>query len=193
MFYRDRLRKLSGLLNEEVDILGEFHDDHEEEVDLNQKDKFDEKTKGLLMKYPAWLRAVHLWFHGAHHTTRGVAFAGDHAELYDRIYTEVQDEVDGAVEKIIGATGDQGLGCPKCLTGKALKILEGYASPAYVPVEEVAEIGLEIEKDYLKFVEALFEYLDSRNLLSLGLNDQLAGSANVHETYIYLLQQRVGR
>ena len=52
-------------------------------------------------------------------------------------------------------------------------------------------VGLEMEKHYLEMLEVMFDELDEAGVLSLGLNDHLAASANVHEANVYLLQQRV--
>jgi DNA-binding ferritin-like protein len=147
-------------------------------------------TKEILCKYPAWLRAIHLWFHGAHHTTRGVGFAGDHAELYDRVYTEVQGEIDGAVEKVIGLYNDEKLACPKCITSKALQILDQYASPAEVEADKIPVVGGQMIKDYLNYLQNTVEHLERSGKLTMGLDDQLYSSANTHETYVYLLNQR---
>lgn len=151
----------------------------------------DEEAREGLIEYIARLRAIHLWFHGAHHLTRGTGYSGDHAELFDRIYTEVQDEVDGAVEKAIGVTNDQAMGCPIRLTKAAAEVLCEYESPAQLASRDIAAEGLKMEKAYISFVEGFFKFLEEQDMLTLGLNDQLAASANTHETYVYLLQQRV--
>ena len=58
-----------------------------------------------LSQYLGMLRAMHLWFHGAHNVTRGAGFGGDHVDLFGRIYLKIQDEIDGAIEKAVGVTG----------------------------------------------------------------------------------------
>jgi len=150
----------------------------------------DERAQDLLAHRIGWLRALHLWFHGAHHVVKGTSFSGDHAVLYDRIYTSIQGEVDGAVEKAIGLTGNVGLACPRMLIDTALSIMERYPSPVDLKAEQIAQVGLQLEGDYIDFVTTMFEELEEGGMLSLGLNDQLAASANAHETFVYLLRQR---
>jgi hypothetical protein len=158
---------------------------------LEMAEPVDEATKEQLVQYVAWLRALHLWFHGAHHITSGPSFGADHVELYGKFYLAIQDEVDPAMEKIIGLTNDKNLGCPTCVASKALEIMQRFPSPKSLSPTAIARTGLTMEKEYIKFVEDLFRSLELKNMLSLGLNDQLAASVNAHETNIYLLQQRV--
>ena len=152
--------------------------------------KLDDRSIEQMVQRVAWLRALHQWFHGAHFVARGCSYAGDHAFLYDKIYTGIQDEVDGAMEKVIGLTGSEQTACPVMLAHRALNILRRYPSPAGMDPLEIAKTGLMMERDYLDFVSEMFHDMEQRGVLPLGLNDQLAASANTHEGYVYLLQQR---
>lgn len=182
---RARFQKLAGILTEES------KESLQETIMESASRPFDMDAKEMLVRYCAWLRAIHIWFHGAHHTTRGVGFSGDHTDLFERIYTAVQDEVDGAIEKAIGITGDQSMGCPKVITREAMTLIERYGSPAEMESKNIAKEGLKIEEDYIAFVERMFRAFEAKDVMTLGLNDQLAASANAHETFVYLLSQRV--
>lgn len=144
----------------------------------------------MMIEYCGFLRMIHLWFHGAHHLTHGVAFSGDHVNLYGKIYAEVQDQADGAIEKSIGLFGQE-CGDPLALTGKALQIMEEYASPVEQNSAGIAAMGLQIERDFLEFSRTLYDALEESGDLTLGLDDFIMANANTHETYVYLLQQRV--
>lgn len=144
-----------------------------------------------LSQYLGMLRAMHLWFHGAHHVTRGAAFGGDHVDVFGRIYEAIQAEMDGAIEKAVGVTDDEGIACPAHITELALQAMRNYPSPPAISSLAMAAVGLEMEKHYIEMVTQMFEELESQGVLSLGLNDFLAASANAHETHVYLLQQRV--
>ena len=50
--------------------------------------------------------------------------------------------------------------------------------------------SLNAEKKLMRLLEHTFKSLEKQNNLSLGMNDFIAATANAHETYIYLLQQR---
>lgn len=180
---KERLQKLAG-------IITESSNESLQEMLNEQARVYDDDAKELIFEVPAWLRAIHLWFHAAHHVTRGPNFAGDHVELYGKIYEEVQEEIDGMIEKAVSVTGDQDMACPKCMTRHAMKIMDRYHSPIELKPSDIAKEGLRMINDYLSYVNRAFKTLDSKDMLSLGMNDQWAASANTHETYAYLLSQR---
>jgi len=150
-----------------------------------------EYLKGYLINYVGSLRALQLWFHSAHILAKGTGFAGDHVNLYGRIYEEVTEEIDSAIEKAVGATNDEVMGCPRVITYKALEVLLDYPVPTNSAPLKIALSALALVKSYIAFVEKMFEELEEADELSLGLNDFLAQSANTFEGYAYLLQQRV--
>ena len=141
-----------------------------------------------------WLgktRALQLWFHGAHHLVGGPSFAGDHGILYDRIYSAFQGGFDADVEKALGVTRDQSVGCPLKHLAIAHDLLSKVPSPSMLPTEQIAVVGLEMILAHISYLEHLFEKLEDAGKLTLGLNDHLAARANEAESYAYLLQQRV--
>ena len=147
--------------------------------------------KTRMSQYIGMLRGMHLWYHAAHHATRGAGFSGDHPNLYGSFYNALGEEVDGAIEKAIGLSNDEEFSCPKCITSLALQVLDKYPSPATIRSLAIASCALQIEKDYARLVDALFRELESAGCLSMGLNDFLMGSVNDHEGHIYKLQQRI--
>ena len=52
-------------------------------------------------------------------------------------------------------------------------------------------IGLQIEKDFLKFSQNIYNELKRAGAMTLGLDDMIMANANAHEGYYYLLQQRI--
>ena len=192
-----RFKQLAGILSEQMfpmaspAPLGNPFGKREPEPEVVESSEWSDEDKSYLLEYVAHLRALHLWFHSAHHVTKGASFAGDHVDLYGKIYTEIQEEIDGAIEKAVGVTNDEDLACPLKITENALAIMEEFECPPGKKGSEIAAKGLEFEKAYVEFLEHLFKVLETKDLLSLGMNDQLAASANKHEEYVYLLQQRV--
>ena len=150
----------------------------------------DVAVKVMMMEYIGFIRMMQLWFHGAHHLTRGESFSGDHVNLYGKIYLTLQEQIDGAIEKGIGLFGDE-CGCPLHLTEKALEIMSEYPSPIELNAAGQAAIGLQIEKDFLKFSQAFYESLKKMGAMTLGPDDMIMANANVNETHVYLLQQRI--
>jgi DNA-binding ferritin-like protein len=144
----------------------------------------------LLLDYTAHLRMMHLWFHGAHHLTSGTGFAGDHVDLFGRIYTEIQDQIDGVIEKSIGLVSEE-LGDPLKITLKAVELMQGYQTPTGQSATAIALTGLQIERDFLEFCQEMYQTLEANGALTLGLDDMIMANASEHETFVYLLQQRV--
>lgn len=147
-------------------------------------------VKMLMLEYVGYMRMMQLWFHGAHHLTRGTSFSGDHVNLYGTIYQAIEDQIDGVIEKAVGLFGDE-CACPINVTEKALEIMSEYPSPIELKAAGQAAVGLQIEKDFLKFSQNLYDTLKRIRAMTLGLDDMIMANANAHETHVYLLQQRI--
>ena len=146
---------------------------------------------GLMLPYLQRLRAMTLWFHGAHVLTKGTGFAGDHVNLYGKIYSELLEELDAALEKAVGLSKNESIACPAKIAEGALNILNQYPSPSDSSALNIAANGLALEEDYLETTAKLYRDLKQTNSLTLGLDDFLMASANIHEGNAYLLQQRI--
>ena len=142
-----------------------------------------------LFTYAAFIRAAHVWFHGAHHLTKGMSFSGDHAILYDKIYTELLGLYDAAVEKGIGLSGPF-VACPQQQMVASTQIVCSYPSPSDLSSTGIAAAGHSLLCDMIKFIEEMNRCLDESGGLTLGLSDLLANDANIFEGFIYLLKQR---
>lgn len=137
------------------------------------------------------LRAMYIWFHGAHHLTKGTGFSGDHAELYGKIYPAIGGMIDGTVEKAMGLTECEGVACPMTITTCALEHLSTYQSPVDCNALSIAVNGKQIVADHLVFLDGTYKVLKSQKLMTLGLDDFIMAQANEFETFVYLLNQRV--
>lgn len=150
----------------------------------------DQKLQEFYFSYIALLRAAYVWFHSAHHATRGVSFSGDHVNLYPRIYDFFSAQIDGVIEKGVAQVG-AGLACPQEQLAAATQIVCAYPSPASVSPTAIAATGLCMVQDIIQFLEEQFKCLEGCGQLSLGLNDLIAAHANGIEDFVYLLKQRV--
>jgi len=142
-----------------------------------------------LFTYAAYLRAGYVWFHAAHHLTRGLSFSGDHAILYDKIYTTLLELFDAAIERGVGLSGPH-VACPLQLMVAATQIVNCYPSPAEISSTAIAASGHSIVCDMIKFIEQMNQCLEDAGGLTLGLSDLLAADANTLEGFVYLLKQR---
>ena len=158
-------------------------------VGVPADDTTEDKLGQFYFSYVAYLRAAYVWFHTAHHATRGVSFSGDHATLYTRIYEWFDANVDGVIEKGIAQVGME-LACPKEQLTAAAQVVCVYPSPATCSPTAIAATGLCMVQDIIDFLEEHFKCLEECGALSLGLNDLMAAHANGLEDFVYLLKQR---
>ena len=147
-------------------------------------------AESIMCEYVSFMRMMQLWFHGAHHLVRGESFAGDHVEIYGKIYQAIEDQIDGVIEKAIGLFGDD-CACPVKITMLASDIMSSYPSPMKMNGSGIAAVGLKIERDFLQLSQAVYDSLDEMGAMTLGLDDMIMATANAHETHVYLLQQRI--
>lgn len=147
--------------------------------------------KTRLSQYIGLLRGMQLWYHAAHHVTRGTGFFGDHADLYGTLYNDLTEDFDNAVEKAIGLTNDEEMANPCKITEMALQVLHKFPCPPTLTALALASTALELEKSHNELVTAMFHDLENAGCLSLGLDDMLMATVNDHEGYVYKLQQRV--
>jgi hypothetical protein len=134
-------------------------------------------------------RAMTAWFHAAHHVTKGTGFGGDHVNLYGEIYTKLDEDLDGIIEKGIGLTGDETLADPVSSLSLAATLLSQQPASANQDAETIASNAFEVIKYYVTSIESTYAQFEAASM-SLGLDDLLQGLANQYETYVYLLQQR---
>lgn len=135
------------------------------------------------------IKAMEVWFHGAHHVTGGVGFAGDHINLYSKIYEDISDDFDSAVEKAIGLLNED-IACPISIMDGANKIVSSFETPCGRSANEIAKIGLKIISEYIFILDEIYNSLKKSDSLTLGLDDFIMSMANDYEDIVYLLKQR---
>jgi DNA-binding ferritin-like protein len=146
--------------------------------------------KQTMVEFAATARGLQLWFHGAHHSSKGTAFIGDHVNLYGELYNKLGGDVDTIMEKAIGISGDDSISCPRILNAGACEILEKYPSPVSLNSLALVSCAKTLVKGYLGYLQYVSDELASTDELSLGLDDFISASANGYETFVYLLGQR---
>lgn len=124
--------------------------------------------------------------HQSHHwQVSGDTFYGDHM-LFDKLYTNTNDEVDKIAEKLVG------LATPKMVDAVAISA-QSYRilSELYDTNKNISECSLTAEKLYLSTIEFVSTSLYRQNLLTYGLDNLLGDIADKHEEHIYLLKQKL--
>lgn len=160
---------------------------------LSKEPQASSLFKDLMGKYIGSIRGGQLWFHGAHNTAKGISFSADHPGILADIYAAFEKQYDEAVEKAIGNTSDDMMGCPMCNTKKAMEVMSNYESPASMDEEGIIDTGLQMLQDHHQLMTDVFDQLEEAGELPLGVNDMIAAHANDIETFIYLMQQRSKR
>ena len=136
-------------------------------------------------------RAMQIWVHAAHNCTKGTGFMGDHADLYGEIYEALGGEYDAFAERAIGLTNNEDLACPHAVTRIAMEHMSGFPSPCNATALTIAATALAFAQHHLQTLTNTYESLKASGEITLGLDDLLMATCSVHETNVYLLQQRV--
>lgn len=146
--------------------------------------------------FSEWLcmiKTAELWFHSAHHLTKGTGFSGDHVNLYGMIYSELQEEFDAAAERVLGLTNQEELLCPQKIAFQALSKLKEYPSPSNMSDHDIVLTAHALILEYCLWENNFHSKLDDMGILTIGLDDLISSNAGTHERYAYLLQQRSKR
>lgn len=139
----------------------------------------------ILLHILSMLRAAH-WAHWTSHwQTRGLPFYGDHL-MFSRIYEAIEEEIDALAEKIVGEFGP-GAVHPVEQMQQALDILADFDDA------DPAKRSLSIEEALQKSLSESYRALKESDTLSLGLDDYIMSVANAHESFQYLLRQRMSQ
>ncbi len=140
----------------------------------------------------AFQRALYMMHQTHHWQTHGGHFYSDHL-LFQRIYEESAEFVDGTAERLIGLTGEPSHVsiCDQIALIHELieSIYEGNHEPAPNP-ERLIEISLHGEAIFLEALKAIKKGFEAQGNLTEGLDDMLQGTASKHEEFVYLLKQR---
>lgn len=138
--------------------------------------------KDICSKYVAFLRGLYLLHQNHHWITSGSDFYANHL-LFERIYKTAQENADLAAEKFIGLFGSEALALeehPKLIAECLAKF--NKQSPI--------ESSLAAEKDFLKLSnDVYYELKNSKDKMTLGLDDMIMSIASQREESVYLLQQ----
>ena len=125
------------------------------------------------------------WLHwAAHWAVQGESSVADH-ELFERLYYRWVKDIDVLAEKIIGMFGSKSID-PYNVLAISQEHIERFKT-----IDCLHKRSLALEEDLQVTIRTVYDILKSSNSLSLGMDDFLMAMANEHETFIYLLQQRV--
>jgi DNA-binding ferritin-like protein len=143
------------------------------------------KACDILCVLLATLRAAHLIHWTGHWQVKGDTQYGDHL-LLERVYTALADEIDTLAEKVVSTFGCEAVD-PISQIDMISETSKVLADPCVDPLVR----SLEVEEKLQKLLSSTFSELECMDYLTLGMNDFIMGMANSHDTFIYLLRQRL--
>lgn len=149
------------------------------------------KHKVVAKNYLAMLKALREYYHFAHWVSKKDPFYSDHS-LFQRLYQELDEEIDGAAEKFIGLMDEEVVHVTE-INKMMCDIYEKLEVPKSKDVDgaELAKCGLKLESAFLRLSEKMYDDMKKDNSITLGLDDMIMSNFNNHEDTIYLLKQRV--
>ena len=139
----------------------------------------------------AVLRAAALVHQSHHWQTRGDTFYGDHL-LYERLYNESLDMIDRVAERAVGS-GHRLLVHPVIQSnqvGSLVKFLCGDIQTDPTP-DEYAAVSFMTEVYVLSVLGLAYNAIEASQLLTNGTDNLLQDVSDKHESFVYLLRQRV--
>jgi DNA-binding ferritin-like protein len=144
-------------------------------------------TLATLQVLLAVLRGAH-WAHWTSHwQVQGETAYGDHL-LMGKIYEGLIGEIDTLAEKIVGEYGPSAVSAvdqAQIMANKLLPIAEMHSA------NDPLVRALFIEETLQRVFKIIYNNLKKREAMSLGMDDFIMSTANQHETYLYLLRQRM--
>ncbi len=139
----------------------------------------------------AILRAAALVHQSHHWQTRGDTFYGDHL-LYERMYNESLDFIDRVAERAVGS-GHRLLVHPVIQAnqvGPLVKFFCGDLKTDPSP-DDYAAVSFMTEVYVLSFLGMAHAALEGQQILTHGTDNLLQDASDKHESFVYLLRQRV--
>lgn len=133
------------------------------------------------------LRALGILHQTHHWQASGPTSYSDHL-LFERLYNDIQPQIDLTAEKLVGLNKAAMVVFPKHVIGLSgfLKTVKEHSTS-----DDLVRVSLEAEVLFVSLVEAVMDRLKMAGLLTRGLEQHLGNIADKHEEMIYLLRRRV--
>jgi len=148
-----------------------------------EKEKKSKTNSGeMLAEYVGMLQGLTVVHQTAHWTAKGDNYYGEHL-LFDRLYENVEEDLDVAAEKLIGVFGSKFMD-PK----KHAEYTKTFVDEC--DTKDLTERSLEAEIAFLSFSEEVYDKIKESGDMTLGLDDMIMGIASRHEENVYLLKQQ---
>jgi DNA-binding ferritin-like protein len=134
--------------------------------------------------------------HQSHHwLTYGETYYADHL-LFERLYNETFEEIDGVAEKAVGTGAPLDKLHPGLQAGVVAYIVKKYCGDGinYGSGENpksYLEVSLLAETQFIECMAEVAKVMKEKGELSRGVDNMMAGIEDKHESHLYLLRQRL--
>lgn len=128
------------------------------------------------------LNALYTFYKSCHWKSQGDFFYQDHL-LFERLYENLDDEMDGLVELIIGLTDDRQFADPKLINTKT----QDYTPTFGKDNQENFTKALQLENLLLSSIKAIPQGSD------VGTYNHIADIAENHRRNVYLLKSSLSK
>lgn len=148
-------------------------------------------SNGELAMLVAFMRAVSIVHQTHHWQTRGASYYGDHL-LFERLYNDSLEMIDGLAERAVGIHGFEVVDACTMIDNMQ-RFVRYICNPRAETPTGYADTSLRAELNLLTLLQMAHESIDYRRLLTMGLENLLEDIADKHEAFVYLLTQRTQR
>jgi len=136
-------------------------------------------------------RALSMLHQANHWRAFGDPFYGDHL-MYERAYDSVAEDIDSVAERLVGLAGDA-LIDPVTSASQTARILHEAMQAMGSTQDDILRASLDAETYYADMLETVVAALESKDQLSYGTDNLLAGIADKHEGLMYLFKRRAAK
>lgn len=123
-------------------------------------------------------------YESAHWLSKGESSYGDHL-LFERLYGNVQEEVDSLAERLIGLHGNEAY-----TPGPHMRRVSKFISK-WDRIDCLFRRSIYAEKTVLNLLESSYDKISHMDQMTLGLDDLIMSISSQHETHMYLLKQKL--
>lgn len=129
----------------------------------------------------AQLDFLNLWYHSCHWLSKNKEYYSDHL-LFQRLYEGVAAEIDPLAEKAVVVSDESAVdrGVHLKLMAEKEEIVKGMQKDN----KDFLEISIALESEFLQYLA------DKTPMMSQGTRNLLDTFSELHETHLYLLNQR---
>jgi starvation-inducible DNA-binding protein len=140
----------------------------------------------LLCTYLAFIRFLANLHQTFHWQSNGVQFYALHL-MFERLYNETVEEIDGVAEKIAGTFSADLLNINEQTA--LIQIITNKYCNSNIENLNILQTALEAEEDFIKLSKSVYDKMKEESSLTLGWDDLIMSISNTHESHVYLLKQ----